>query len=150
MSKLLVTVPLIAALLALAVACGDDTEEVAPGTNDNAGDNGSSSDSIEISAQDFEFSPSIIDATAGEEVSVTITNDGGAPHTFTIDDLDVDVEIAPGEEQTVSFTPTGDDSFYCRFHIGFDMEGDITTGEAASDSEDEPTPTEDPAGEFNY
>jgi len=40
---------------------------------------------FEIDQENFFFSPSTIDGSAGQEVTFTVKNDGSAPHTFTID-----------------------------------------------------------------
>ena len=43
-----------------------------------------------------------------------IPNDGAAPHNFSIDELGIDVDLAPGETQeTVINAPAGEYEYYC-------------------------------------
>jgi plastocyanin len=165
---LLLAIPLTIAI----AACGDDddggtsgdgaagaTSPAAEATTPSADDTATpeattpsdgESEVIDISAQDFAFAPASISAVAGEEVTVTITNTGNAPHTFTIDDLDVDVQLSAGEEATVSFTPSGDDTFYCRFHRSAGMEGTLSTDSSSSDAGGSGDTTTSAANEFSY
>ncbi|MCA1727814.1 MAG: cupredoxin domain-containing protein [Actinobacteria bacterium] len=68
----------------------------------------------------------------GQQAAIHLTNRGQATHTFTIPETDVDVQLAPGGEQTLpgpSPVPPGDYVFYCRFHgsaAGGGMAGTIT------------------------
>jgi plastocyanin len=48
-----------------------------------------------------------------------VTNDGGLPHTFTIDGTDVDEVLDPGEDATVevpALEASAEHEFHCRFH----------------------------------
>ena len=83
---------------------------------------------VKLEIDDFYFDPKSIEATAGTPVKVRLDNEGKAAHTFTIGELGVDKVLQPGEEATVEFTPTADGTlaFYCRFHRGQGMEGELT------------------------
>ncbi|HXG41863.1 MAG TPA: cupredoxin domain-containing protein [Dehalococcoidia bacterium] len=86
-----------------------------------------------VRALDFSFSPSRISAQAGQPLTVTVRNDGQAPHTFTIQDLNVDITVQPGQSMTVTFTPRAASyTFVCRFHAGAGMTGTLSTGSGAS------------------
>jgi plastocyanin len=63
---------------------------------------------LAIEADDFYFKPQEIKAQPGQPVTLSIKNHGKVSHTFTIKALGVDVELRPGEERTVTFTPTGE------------------------------------------
>jgi len=79
---------------------------------------------VEIAAQDFEFSTDIIEANGGE-VSVFIDNKDSALHTFTVEDLDVDVAIPGGSTARVTFDATaGSYEFICIPHES-DMKGTL-------------------------
>lgn len=79
---------------------------------------------IRVGAQDMEFHPPSFDADAGS-VSVAVTNNDSFRHTFTIDELGVDLELPPNTTQRVSFTvEPGTYRFYCRPHDP-DMEGEL-------------------------
>ena len=85
---------------------------------------------LELEADDFYFEPTFIRAEPGTEVEVAIHNEGDAPHTFTIDGTDIDVEIPTGEAATATVTVPDDGSlnFICRFHIQQGMQGAFFTG----------------------
>jgi plastocyanin len=135
-------IPVLAVALAGAVACGDDDDD------DTAGDdggpsttapadatatddgNGGGGATIDLSAADFSFSESVITAPAGSEVTVEYTNTGSVEHTFTVDALSVDEEVAPGDSATITFTmPDSEAEFYCRYHQS-SMQGALQPGEA--------------------
>ena len=83
---------------------------------------------FDISAQNFFFSPSELDGTAGQTLKLTVTNDGTTAHTFTIDSQQVDITLQPGQSQQVSvtFPQSGSVEFYCKFHVSSGMKGTLT------------------------
>jgi plastocyanin len=85
-----------------------------------------------------------------DPVTIVLTNAGNAPHTFTIDEFDVDAEVAAGEETTVSITPSasGEFTYYCRFHRNQGMVGSISV--SGSGGADDSNPTESPADDGYY
>jgi uncharacterized cupredoxin-like copper-binding protein len=51
---------------------------------------------------------------ANTDVTFDLPNDGAAPHNFSIDELGVSVDIAPGEtKQVVINAPAGTYEYYC-------------------------------------
>ena len=79
---------------------------------------------IEIAAQDYKFSTNVIEADGGE-VSVFIDNKDSALHTFTVEELDVDVAIPGGSTARVTFDATaGSYEFICIPHES-DMNGTL-------------------------
>ncbi|MCA1824986.1 MAG: cupredoxin domain-containing protein [Mycobacteriales bacterium] len=89
--------------------------------------------SLSLEQDDFYFGPTFVRATAGQVVKVKLENEGDKPHTFTIDALGVDQEVAPGKSAQVSVTvPAGSAPvvFYCRFHRGGGMQGAFYVGNA--------------------
>ena len=57
-----------------------------------------------------------------------VTNLDGTRHTFTIDELGVDLSVPPNSEGRVTFTAEpGTYRFYCRPHE-VDMEGSLVVG----------------------
>ena len=127
---------------ALVLACGGEEE---PDYGGDERDDGASDarQTLEVTANDFSFTPDSLSAATREPFEVVLTNNGSAPHTFTIDELGVDAEIAAGEKQTIPVAPTqsGESSFYCRFHQEQGMEGVITIAFAAGATADAPTET---------
>jgi plastocyanin len=84
---------------------------------------------ISLEADDFYFEPKEIRAQAGQPLTIRIENEGRSLHTFTIESLGVDVELQPGQERTVTITPTGTVTFVCRLHLAQGMTGQITVGQ---------------------
>lgn len=82
-------------------------------------------DQLEMELDNFYFEPTFVEAPGGSTVSVELTNEGEAAHTFTIDSLNIDQELQPGESRTVEveLPEEGQLVFYCRFHDGQGMKG---------------------------
>ena len=57
---------------------------------------------VTIRMTDQGFDPSYFEAAVGQDVEVTLVNQGTRPHTFTITALDVDVTVPPGETTTIT------------------------------------------------
>jgi plastocyanin len=86
---------------------------------------------VQLIVQDFSFSPNSIPVEPGSEVTLELANEDGAQHSFTVDDLEVDLVVGGGESGSVTFTaPDSDTTFYCRFHSN--LTGTITTGAPSS------------------
>ena len=110
----------------LAASCGGSHDSAAGGGSDAGG----GGESIDITAQDFSFDTTDIKLDPGQEVTVTLTNEGEAEHTFTSEELGVEVEAAGGESAETTFTAPDEDGtfeFICEYHPD-DMTGTITVG----------------------
>jgi len=71
---------------------------------------------IELTTTDFQFDTRTVTTDTGT-VAVTVTNDDATRHTFTIDELGVDLNVPPGTTQRVTFpADAGTYSFYCIPH----------------------------------
>ncbi len=68
---------------------------------------------ISMSAGTFFFNPKTLNAKVGEEVSLEIAAAG--QHTFTVDELGVNIPLPNGKTTRVEFTPTqsGTFTYYC-------------------------------------
>lgn len=91
----------------------------------------SGTDQIEVEVDDFYFEPTVLEGEAGQTLTVSLFNEGEAPHTFTIDELRIDQELQPGDEGVtaeVTFPDSGALVFYCRFHAGGGMLGGLSVG----------------------
>lgn len=103
-------------LLALAVAgCGEtppQSGDVTLGPADG--------DAITIAAVDNAFEPASVEAAAGEQVTIEVTNEGGSAHNFVVDDLDISTgTLGSGEVATVTLTvPDGGVEYVCTLHGG--------------------------------
>lgn len=124
----------LATLILLLGACsesGDTPPDTETESEDETGNeeetDGEVAVALEVSAVDNSFDPSTLSAAAGSEVTVEVTNDGSNPHTFTIDDLEVDTgSIAGGGSASATFTmPDSSVDFYCAIHGESTMSGTI-------------------------
>ena len=132
MKRLLMALAVFSLLLA---GCAGDEEEEGSGpasppvslagtTNDHG--TKAASGRMEVELDDFYFGPTFITATAGQEITLELHNEGDAPHTFTSTELgNIDEELAPGERRTVKVTApaSGSALITCRFHRGQGMQG---------------------------
>lgn len=80
---------------------------------------------VELATENIEFSDTSLEAQDGE-VSVFVENADATLHTFTIDELDVDLAIPASKAARVSFqAPPGTYEFYCSPHQE-EMKGTLT------------------------
>ncbi len=126
----------VAALALVIGACGGDAAATA----------------LEVTARDFQFSPSSWTVPAGEEISIVITNDGSVLHEWVLlqsgvtieseadlpdteeellaDFVEVEEEVEPGATSTLTFTApaAGTYQVICAVEGHFDagMEGELT------------------------
>ena len=94
------------------------------GKVNNKGVGAATSGTTEIELDNFYFKKTFVKTPAGS-VTVELKNEGSVQHTFTIDDQDIDVELAPGASKTVTVaaSDTAPTTFYCKFHVGQGMQG---------------------------
>ncbi|MGD9711597.1 MAG: cupredoxin domain-containing protein [Thermomicrobiales bacterium] len=87
------------------------------------------SDAVEIVSLDIYFDPSEVTIPADTDVTFQLRNDGAAPHNFSIDELDISIDQAPGEaHEIVINSPAGTYEFYCNVpgHREAGMVGTLT------------------------
>jgi plastocyanin len=84
---------------------------------------------VHIEADNYYFDKTFLKGSAGD-VTVEIENESSVPHTFTIDDQNIDKEIQPGKKAKVTVTLTAGQpvNFYCKFHVSSGMQGALFTG----------------------
>jgi plastocyanin len=126
------TVLLVTAALVVGACGGDDDDS---GSN-GGGSGGGEAQSVDLTAANFAFDPTTIEAEPGQEVTVTLVNDDSAEHSFTVEDLDVEVEAEGGESADVTFTApdSGSVEFHCEYHPE-QMRGEITVDGSAADTD---------------
>jgi plastocyanin len=79
---------------------------------------------VELATTDVEFDPESLEADSGT-VAVFVTNNDPTFHTFTIDELDVHLDIPANTTARVEFeADAGEYTFYCVPHEA-DMEGTL-------------------------
>lgn len=67
-----------------------------------------------IESHDISFSPTTLEIPANTDVTIELPNLGAAPHNFSIDELGISVDLAPGANGSVVINaPPGEYEFYC-------------------------------------
>ena len=117
---------LVVAVPFVTTACSSSSSSTS-GSSGGATTDVSGQSSTSISAQDFFFTPSSLTGTAGQKVTISLTNDGSAAHNFSITDQNVDVTVQPGQSQDikVTFPESGSVQFFCSFHQSQGMVGTL-------------------------
>ena len=111
-----VGVVLVTGLVGWSLYASSQFESVAAGADD-----------VLVVTKDFEFTPDSLEADSGT-VAIHVTNADDSLHTFTIDELGVDVSIPSGKSNRVEFdAEPGKYRFYCKPHAP-DMEGELEVG----------------------
>ena len=139
----LIVVAAVAALIVVATACSSNTSSSSAATSGTTSTSSSATDTssasadtpanvvskstFALSANNFFFSPSALAGSAGQKLTLTVTNAGTVTHTFTIDSEHVDVTLQPGDSQQVdvTFPQSGSVDFYCKFHVSGGMKGTL-------------------------
>lgn len=108
----------VTALSMVLAACGGGGGGDRPGQATGTGPSADCVETTEVAALDNEFEPICVIAATGDEL--TVTNEGTAPHTFTIGGTDVDEDLAPGDRITAT-VPDGleigaEHEFLCEIH----------------------------------
>jgi len=82
-----------------------------------------------VTLVDIAFQPRKLTIAADTATNISLPNTGAAVHTFVIDELDINVEVAPGETGSVTIdAPAGKYVYYCDVpgHREAGMEGTLT------------------------
>jgi plastocyanin len=87
---------------------------------------------IEVELNDDFFNPKAITVSSGSTTTLILKNKGKKEHTFTVEKLNVDVELQPGEEKTISVKPEkpGTYELICRYHFKEGMVGEVIVNNA--------------------
>ena len=108
------TIPLALAAM-LVAACG--------GGDSGGGGGGGGTGTDGLTMVDNAFEPSSLSVAA--DSSLTVTNEGQAPHTFTVEDDGIDEQVDAGQSTTVDIAlEPGTYGFVCNFHP--EMTGELT------------------------
>ncbi len=100
--------------------------------SDTANDHGAATvtgkSTLDMEQDNFYFGPTVLTGTAGQSLTIHLTNNGTVNHTFTSDALGIDQQLSPGQSMDikVTFPTTGFTEFYCRFHRASGMVGELT------------------------
>lgn len=125
MRKRLAAILLLLPLVALGCGGDDDPDAAASGSaSEPAEEEAGGGGGLAVTAADFAFDPTELEAAAGD-VTIDFTNGDDADHTFTIEELDVDIAAGGGESAAGDATlEEGEYEFVCRIHPA--MQGTLT------------------------
>jgi plastocyanin len=123
----LLSLALAGAFLLLAGCGGDNSEEpqtggqAAPTTavpSPAGSPSGGGEDELKVTVANFAFQPSTLSATAGQQMRIELTNSDSVEHNITIEDANVNQDVAAGEDATATFTApaAGSYEFFCVYH----------------------------------
>ncbi len=123
-------VGMFALALVLAACGGGDEGGGATGVTaaTGGGATGATGGGTSLTIEGFAFHPDTLTAGAGETVTYSVTNNDSALHSFTVDDLGVDVDVPGGDtvEVSVTFPDSGSAGFRCKYHSS--MTGTLEVG----------------------
>ncbi|HYG70906.1 MAG TPA: cupredoxin domain-containing protein [Actinomycetota bacterium] len=118
-------IPLLASLAFVLAACGGGGGDATGGADDGCVDL-TGSETFTVTMRDSVFEPSCFTASASQ--GITLVNEDGLPHTFTLEDTEIDVEIAADEtfdgEAVSGVVEPGTYDLVCRIHP--QMTGEVT------------------------
>ncbi|MDF2857802.1 MAG: cytochrome oxidase subunit periplasmic domain protein [Neobacillus sp.] len=82
---------------------------------------------IEVVMNDDNFNPKVITIPSGTPTTLLLKNKGIKEHTFTVQALNIDVEVQPGKEKTIIMKPDkpGTYELICRYHLKEGMVGQV-------------------------
>lgn len=127
-------------LLSLGLAACEDDED----------DEIEASQTVEITVEafDFYFDPATITLEPSSAATITLVNNGDQLHSFTVPEMDVELEAQGAQTVEGTFAvpeAPGTYNFYCKFHPD-EMKGVISVGgldePADTDEDPEVVPTE--------
>jgi plastocyanin len=81
----------------------------------------------DLDLSDNYFDPTVLVGSPGQTLQLKLKNKGTAQHNFSLPAANINQDLAPGQEATVSvtFPPSGVTEFYCRFHRSVGMVGGL-------------------------
>lgn len=106
-------------------ACGSDSNAK---TSGDGGDGAAASGGakLTLTAKDFAYSPTALQAAADAKTTIVVTNGDSVKHNLTIKDLKIDKDLPAGGSASATFTAkAGTYAFFCEYHPNT-MKGTIT------------------------
>ncbi len=84
---------------------------------------------MELELDNFYFKPTVLKGTPGLKLKIELSNEGSALHNFTLEaqSIDQDVQSETKADVTVTFSQSGFLEFFCKYHKGLGMVGELST-----------------------
>lgn len=123
-------------LIALAIGCGSSAHARKLGAatfNDHGTKDASGQARIELEADNYYFSPTFVRGKPGQKLTLTIKNESGTTHNFsaTAAGVATDIPAHGSVEIAVTLPPSGVLAFFCKYHSGQGMNGELLVGSAS-------------------
>jgi plastocyanin len=101
--------------------------------NDHGTKSAAKAGEIDLEADDFYFEPTFVSGNPGQKVTLKIENDSTTLHNFSVKSQNVDSDLQPkGDTQvTVTIPDSGVLLFFCKYHSGQGMNGELLSGNTA-------------------
>ena len=98
--------------------------------NDRGTANGTGKTEVAVSTENFAFAPSFVQGTPGSKVTLVVKNDSTTGHNVSLSGQSIDKNVAAGatERIEVSIPASGALLFFCKFHAGSGMNGELLSG----------------------
>lgn len=133
----------IVGVLALAgAACGDDGETTrtlgSRTFNDHGTTDARGKQALDLEADSFYFAPAFLRGSPGQKLTLHVENESDATHNFSVAALGIDTDVpAHGVvDVEVTFAEGGASLFFCKYHTGQGMNGELLVGDAAPQAVD--------------
>ncbi len=129
--------------------------------NDHGTKDASGKSSFELEVDDFYFNPTFIKGTPGQTVTLEISSDSSdTTHNFSLASQNVSTDIPQKGKAEVKVTipQSGVLQFFCKFHTGQGMNGELLSGNASPQAPssntggsgtNQPTPSSNTGGGTN-
>jgi plastocyanin len=102
----------------LLAACGGNGDD----SGDSGGDGSAAADggsqTVQMTIKDFAFDPSTLQGSAGQTLTIEVSNEDSAEHSFTLDDDSVSQDFEGGDTGSVEVTlpDAGTVGWHCEYH----------------------------------
>lgn len=82
---------------------------------------------IEVELNDDYFNPNVITIPNGKTSTFILKNKGTKEHTFTVEKLNIDIEVQAGKEKRITVKPQNPGTYelVCRYHTNEGMVGKV-------------------------
>jgi predicted lipoprotein with Yx(FWY)xxD motif/plastocyanin len=128
----------VAAAAMLLVACGgggDNNKTVQLGplsANDHGTKDATNATTLSVEVDSFYFEPSFIHGSAGQKLKLTLENESNTLHNFSLTSQSIEKDVPPkgNVEVDVTFPQSGAALFFCKYHTGSGMNGELLVGDA--------------------
>ena len=93
--------------------------------NFHASANVSGKSSVEIKAEDFFFTPTVVTGKAGQTIELEVKNEGTTTHNFSLPSSHISKNLSPGQSAKfkITFPQSGTALFHCAIHAFEGMRG---------------------------